>query len=145
MVTRQQAEEFVENFLQARESEYPELFGQLESLTGIDRRELAAYLQGESDRNYLIDRILAFEPGELKRTSDELENLVQQLIDGGSDAEQNEWLRIIEANFPEAPEGYVIDLMDEPGGDTLSAKDIVDKLMSYQSEAPVIVTPPPKT
>jgi Colicin immunity protein / pyocin immunity protein len=108
------------------------MFQELSRLSGIDPSVLSEHLRGTDDRESLLERISRFEKGDLARSDDELVALVQRIIDAeGSEAEQDEWLRVIGANVP-APIGYVTDLIFYPEeGQDLSAREVVERAKRY--------------
>lgn len=146
MLDQQRVETFVDRFLQAADSEARSaLLADLAVLTGVDKCDLEAHLACVEDREYLVERIMLFEPGDLKRSKEDLVALVQRIIDGrGSTAEVDECLRVIAANVP-APVGFVTDLIYYPeGNDPPSAQVVVDRALAFVPER-IIVTPPSRS
>jgi hypothetical protein len=131
-VQREEAQAFVERFEKAGPSELDALYRELSGMTGVAVQELRKSLDPrEQSTAYLVERIRAFQSGDLKRDRAALTTLVRRLTDEVlSEAQRDELLRIVVANVP-APRSYIIELIFG-AFEAPSAEEVVEKGLAYQ-------------
>jgi hypothetical protein len=130
-------EDFVDRFLAAPPESQGELVAELEGATGVPRDMLRQHLLGEASRDYLIERIQLFEPGNLARSDEQLFEIIRHIVAGdGSAAQTDEWLRVLSANTS-APRSYISDLIFYPETEPVVEADVLRSARAYASPSAI--------
>ncbi len=97
---------------------------------------LREMLEEEPNHEYVIERALIYKKRNKMPTKEELIGLISKIRDGdGSDAEVDEWLRIVEDNVPDPD---VSDLIFSSETEEMTEEEIFDRALSYR---PIILYP----
>lgn len=106
---------------------------------GIGDDDLRDLLNQTDDLEYIVDRVLRAEAGDLHRTRQQLIDIVDRIVKGeGTKGEIDEWFRVLGANVP-MPISDIVDLIFHPAeGVSLTPDEIVDKALNYKPEVTLL-------
>lgn len=99
----------------------------LHESTQMPMEDLKQLLEQE-EIDYVVETISLFKPISTKKSKEELLEILKNIIKGSdTEAQMNQWIRILEDNVP-YPD-CVIDILDE---EDLSAEELLHRMLDYK-------------